>query len=219
MFKIAPRIVPITRVFTALTALIMQPGLLKVYWILLLIAIVTKMQEIQGTQRTNESTLRVNVASSRHVERPPGRERIKWTTKMELDLLTCDQKVHHLHSSLECPVDPGGRKIGVMELRRRFWNEMGYEGLNRNAQQLRDKLAHIQKSTSIDGNRIHCEMDTQSRESNHELETMALDENTSELTSPIGISHGNDEPENLLETLSEPLELVDTKSKEIFEQL
>ena len=60
------------------------------------------------------------------------------------------------------PVNPNGRKIGVMELRRRFWNEMVYEGLNRNAQQLRDKLAHIQKSTSIDGNRIHCEMDTQS---------------------------------------------------------
>ena len=178
MFKIAPRIVPITRVFTALTALIMQPGLHKVYWILLVIAIVTKMQEIQGTQRTNESTLRVNVASSRHVERPPGRERIKWTTKMELDLLTCDQKARHLHSSLECPVNPNGRRIGVMELRRRFWNEMGYEGLNRNAQQLRDKLAHIQKSTSIDGNRIYCEMDTQSRESNCELETMTLDENT-----------------------------------------
>ena len=219
MFKIAPRIVPITRVFTALTALIMQPGFHKVYWILLVIAIVTKMQEIQGTQRTNESTLHVNVASSCHVERPLGRERIKWTTKMELDLLTCDQKAHHLHSSLECPLNPNGRRIGVMELRRRFWNEMGYEGLNRNAQQLRDKLAHIQKSTSIDGNRIYCEMDTQSRESNRELETMTLDENTSELTSPIGISHGNDEPENLLETLSEPLKLVNTKSKEIFETI
>ena len=58
----------------------------------------TKVLEIQGTQRTNESTLRVNVTSSRHVERPPGRERIKWTMKVELDLLTCDQKAHHLHS-------------------------------------------------------------------------------------------------------------------------
>ena len=46
------------------------------------------MQEIQGTQRINESTPRVNVASSCHVERPPGRERIKWTTKMELDVLS-----------------------------------------------------------------------------------------------------------------------------------
>ena len=62
-------------------------------------------------------------------------------------------------------------------------------------------------------------MDTQSRESNRELETMTLDENTSELTSPIGISHGNDEPENLLETLSEPLKSVNTKSKEIFETI
>ena len=117
------------------------------------------------------------------------------------------------------PVNPNDRKIGVMELRRRFWNEMGYEGLNCNAQQLRYKLAHIQKSTSIDGNRIHYEMDTQSRESNRELETMTLDENTSELTSPIGISHGNDEPEDPLETLSEPLKLVNTKSKEIFETI
>ena len=126
---------------------------------------------------------------------------------MELGL-TCDQKAHHLHSSLECPVNPNGRKIGVMELRRRFWNEMSYEGLHRNAQQLRDKLAHIQKSTSIGSNRIQCEMDIQSRESNRELRTMSLDENTSELTSPIGINHGNDEPQNLLESLSESLKLV-----------
>ena len=90
---------------------------------------------------------------------------------------------------------------------------MGYEG---NVQQLRDKLAHIQKSTSIDGNRIPCEMDTQSRECNHELETMTSDENTSELTSPIGISHGNDEPENLLETLSEPLKLTSVHRVQIF---
>ena len=77
MFKIAPRIVSITRIFTALTALIIQPGLHKVYWILLLIVIITKIQEIQGTQRTNESTLRVNFALSHHVERPLGKERIK----------------------------------------------------------------------------------------------------------------------------------------------
>ena len=64
--------------------------------------------------------------------------------------LTCDQKAHHLHSSLECPVNPNGRKVGVMELRGRFWNEMGYEGLHRNAQQFRDKLAHIHKSNSIE---------------------------------------------------------------------
>ena len=94
---------------------------------------------------------------------------------MELDLLTCDQEAHHLHSSLECPVNPNGRKIGVMELSIRFWNEVGYEGLHCNAQQLRDKLAHIQKSISIDGNRIQCEMDIQSRESNRKLGTMTLD--------------------------------------------
>ena len=103
--------------------------------------------------------------------------------------LTCVQKVHNLYSSLECPVNPNGRKIGAMELRKRFWNEMGYECLHRNVQQLRDKLAHIQKSTGIDGNRIHCEMDIQSRESDRELGTMTLGENTSKLTSPIGINH------------------------------
>ena len=138
---------------------------------------------------------------------------------MEWDLFTCDQKAHHLHSSSECPVNPNDRKIDVMELRGKFWNEMGYEGLNRNAQQLRDKLTHIQKSNSINGNRIHCEMDTQGRESNHEPETMTLNENTSELTSPIGISHGNNESENLLETLSQLLQLVNMKLKEIFETI
>ena len=53
-------------------------------------------------------------------------------------------------------------------------------------------------------------MDMQIRESNHELGTITLDENTSELTSPIEINHGNDEPDlkNLPESLSEPLKLV-----------
>ena len=59
--------------------------------------------------------------------------------------LTCDQKAHHLHSSLECPVNLNGRKIGIMELRRRFWNEMGYEGLHRNAQQLTRKACSHSK--------------------------------------------------------------------------
>ena len=74
MFKIAPRITLIIRVFTGL---IMKPSSHKVYWILLYIAIVAKMQEIQGTQHTNESTLCVNVAWSRHVERSLGKRENK----------------------------------------------------------------------------------------------------------------------------------------------
>ena len=62
-------------------------------------------------------------------------------------------------------------------------------------------------------------MDIQSGESNHELGTMTSDENTSELTTPIEINHGNDEPENLIESLSEPLKFVNTKLKECFETI
>ena len=62
-------------------------------------------------------------------------------------------------------------------------------------------------------------MDIQSRESNRELGTMTLDENTSKLTSPIAINRENNAPENLLESLTEPLKSVNMKSKEIFEAI
>ena len=34
-----------------------------------------------------------------------------------------------------------------MKLTHKFWNEMGYEYLGKTAQNLRDKIAHIDKST------------------------------------------------------------------------
>ena len=39
-----------------------------------------------------------------------------------------------------------GRKIGVVQLTLKFWNEKEYESLGKTAQNLRDKLAHLEKN-------------------------------------------------------------------------
>ena len=64
-----------------------------------------------------------------------------------------------LHSSEDCPRKVNGRRQGVMELTKRFWDEKGYQNLERTAQNLRDKTGHIEKSSQtaavlIDNNEI-----------------------------------------------------------------
>ena len=71
----------------------------------------------------------------------------KWTDKMCVDLQTCQMKAVELNNSPDCPLKPNGKKEGIMNLTLKFWNEMGYEYLGKTAQNLRDKIAHIDKST------------------------------------------------------------------------
>ena len=48
-----------------------------------------------------------------------------------------------------------------MNLTLKFWNEMGYEYLGKTAQNLRDKIAHIDKSTKTTSSRIGNEISNQ----------------------------------------------------------
>jgi len=65
--------------------------------------------------------------------------RTRWTDQMCIDLLTCKDEAKQLHTSEECPTNEKGRKIGLMQLTLKFWNEKGYENLGKTAQNLRDK--------------------------------------------------------------------------------
>ena len=69
------------------------------------------------------------------------------TQKMCVDLLHCRDVARQLHSSEDCPRKANGRKQGVMELTKRFWNEKEYQHLERTTQNLRDKRGHIEKSS------------------------------------------------------------------------
>ena len=79
---------------------------------------------------------------------------------MCVDLLHCRDMARQLHSSEDCPRKVNGRRQGViMELTKRFWDEKGYQNLERTAQNLRDKIGHIEKSSqttaALIDNEIH----------------------------------------------------------------
>ena len=57
--------------------------------------------------------------------------------------------VRQLHSSEDCPRKANGCKQGVMELTKRFWDEKGYQHLERTDQNLCDKIGHIKKSIQL----------------------------------------------------------------------
>ena len=61
--------------------------------------------------------------------------------------LHCRDMTRQLHSSEDCPRKVNGRRQGVMELTKRFWDEKGYQNLERTAQNLHDKIGHIEKSS------------------------------------------------------------------------
>ena len=70
---------------------------------------------------------------------------------MCIELLPCREMARQLHSSEDCCREVNGRKQGVMELTKRFWDEKGYHHLERRAQNLHDKIGHIEKSSQTVG--------------------------------------------------------------------
>ena len=87
------------------------------------------------------------------------RRRLHWTPKMCVDLLHCRDMTRQLHSSEDYPRNC--RRKGVMELTKRFWDEKGYQNLERTAQNLRDKIGHIEKSSQTAAVLIGNEIDEQ----------------------------------------------------------
>ena len=72
------------------------------------------------------------------------RQRLHWAPEMCVDLLHCGNMARQLHSSYDCPRNVNGCKQGVMELTKRFWDEKGYQHLERTTQNLREKVGRIE---------------------------------------------------------------------------
>ena len=89
------------------------------------------------------------------------RQRLYWTPKMYVDLLHCRDIARQLHSSEDCPRKVNSHRQGVMELTKRFWDEKGYQNLERTAQNLQDKIGHIEKSSQTAAVLIDNEIDEQ----------------------------------------------------------
>ena len=92
------------------------------------------------------------------------RTRTKWTSGMCNDILTCREKAKALHSLDSCPRKPNGMKVGIMDLCRMFWEEKGYGYLGKTAQNLRDKLGHINKQVRINKACITDELNKQTED-------------------------------------------------------
>ena len=84
---------------------------------------------------------------------------------MCIDLMQCKKKATDLHHSENCPRKENDRKEGIMNLTLHYWNSMGYQHLNKTAQNLRDKLAHVEETTKATSTRITDEIRQQQQES------------------------------------------------------
>ena len=80
-------------------------------------------------------------AAGRSLAGKPGR--LKWTGKMNQDLLECKEKALSLKSSSNPPCYQNGCKKGYMRILKDVWEDVGYVNLGLSAQNLRDHAAAI----------------------------------------------------------------------------
>ena len=83
----------------------------------------------------------VGAAAGRSLAGKPGR--LKWTDKMNQDLLKCKEKALSLKSSSNPPCYQNGRKKGYMHILKDLWEDVGYVNLGLSAQNLCDHAAAI----------------------------------------------------------------------------
>lgn len=69
---------------------------------------------------------------------------------MCIDLINTRNEAKLLQDSDDCPIKENGRKIGIMVLTMKFWNQKGHEDLGKSAQDLRDKLAYLKRACKLD---------------------------------------------------------------------
>ena len=137
------------------------------FWLILIYVhtILTTVTSTTSTRKHHSHAQTITKASSEvgsmSDDEGQHRRRTKWTDKMCIDLQLCKQKALDLHNSDDCPKKPNGRKEGVMNITLRFWNDLGYEYMGKTAQNLRDKLGHLEKITKARSTKIRLEIDIQ----------------------------------------------------------
>ena len=72
--------------------------------------------------------------------------RLEWSSDMISDLLECKKRAQELASSEEPVRNMNGRKKGYMKILKELWDDLGYAGLNRTCQNLRDQAARMEKT-------------------------------------------------------------------------
>ena len=109
----------------------------------------------------------LNMASGREDRHHGGQT--KWTDKMCIDLIS--KQASTIYSTDECPRKENGKKVGIMELTKRFWDSMGYSQLSQTSQNLADKYRHLQKTANIPSLLIQAEIQSQQSRQNETMPT------------------------------------------------
>lgn len=107
------------------------------------------------------------------------------------DLLTCKDGTQQLYTSEEFPMNENRKKTGVMQLQLKFWIEKGYKSLATAAQNLREKLAQLEKTCKVKALHLTNELQEQresseQRQDNGEAET---EDQPSDRTTTKVVSH------------------------------
>ena len=92
--------------------------------------------------------------------------RTKWTDKMCIDLMSCREQASNIYSTDECPQKENGKKVGIMELTKRFLDSMDYSQLSKTSQNLADEYRHLQKTANIPSLLIQAEIQSQQSRQN-----------------------------------------------------
>ena len=73
------------------------------------------------------------------------KSKVKWTERMNNDILECKRKAKQLASSENPPCNENGRKRGYVDIMKELWDGMGYAQLGLKSQNLRDQAARLGK--------------------------------------------------------------------------
>ena len=73
------------------------------------------------------------------------KSKVKWTERMNNDILECKRKAKQLASSENPPCNENGRKRGYVDIMKELWDGMGYAQLGHKSQNLRDQAARLEK--------------------------------------------------------------------------
>ena len=66
-----------------------------------------------------------------------------------ISLISCREQASTIYSTDKCPRKENGKKVGIMELTKRFSDSMGYSQLSKTSHNLADKYRHLQKTANI----------------------------------------------------------------------
>ena len=82
------------------------------------------------------------------------RRRLKWSSKMNSDLLECKLKARQRVASENAPRKANGWKIGYMDVMKDLWEEKGYPKLNLTRQNLSDQARKLEQTMGDAGETI-----------------------------------------------------------------